>query len=289
MNKDVEKPSLIAALARQYEMDPAEFYRVVKATIMPHDASAEQTAAFLMVAKEFGLSPMLKEIHAFKNKKTGGIIPVISVDGWSSMVNRRPEFDGVEFEYDNGENGVVAITCRIWRKDRTRPTMVTEFMSECRRATDAWDQTPSRMLRHRAFMQCGRLAFGFSGAYDDETAYAMGAVPVDITPQDQHVIEQSKPKPPSAPTKRPPAAPSQQDTKTPDKAKEGDSAPAGEKDTGKIEAFIQQLSQGLEGCTTEKEIDALVEDMDVEAMLTDDEDAMDLAEALVGKARKRLA
>jgi phage recombination protein Bet len=287
MNKEVPaKPSLIGALARQYEMDPAEFFRVIKATIMPSDATQEQTAAFLMVAKEFGLSPLLKEIHAFRNKKSGGIIPVISVDGWSAMVNRHPQFDGCEFSYENGETGVIAITCQIWRKDRSRPVTITEFMTECRRSTDAWDATPSRMLRHRAFMQCARLAFGFSGAYDDETAESLGAVPVDITPADQKVIENAKPKPPSAPQKRPPSAP------TPgvkEKAEKSDTSAAGPKDSGQVEDFVQQLAEGLEQCTTDEEIDALVEEMDVAASLTGDEDALDLAEALIGKARKRLA
>lgn len=288
MNKEVPtKPSLIGALARQYEMDPAEFFRVIKATIMPHDATQEQTAAFLMVAKEFGLSPLLKEIHAFRNKKSGGIIPVISVDGWSAMVNRHPQFDGVEFSYENGESGVVAITCQIWRKDRSRPIMVTEFMTECRRDTDAWNQTPSRMLRHRAFMQCARLAFGFSGAYDDETAEALGAVPIDITPADQKVIENAKPKPPSAPQKRPPQAP--QAVKTAERPKEEQTRPAEGNGGETSDAFVERFIARLKQCQSDQDIDDLVEDMDVAATLNDDMDAMEMAEAAVMQAKDLLA
>lgn len=286
----LEKPSLIGALARTYEMDPAEFYRVVKATIMPGDATQEQTAAFLMVAKEYGLSPMLKEIHAFKNRKTGGVVPVISIDGWSTMVNRHPAFDGVEFEYDNGETGVTSITCKIWRNDRTRPIMVTEFMTECRRETDAWNLTPSRMLRHRAYIQCARLAFGFSGAFDEETVEAAASGPIDVTPADKLIIDQAKPRPPSAPKR---AAPQQHiDVERPKPAEK----PAGreqaapeKKATGETtDAFVERFIARLKQCLTIEDIDMLVEEMDVEAQLTGDEDALEMAEMAVVDKRDEI-
>ena len=54
-------------------------------------------------------------------------------------------------------------------KDRTRPVKVTEYLTECRRATDPW-KMQHRMLRHKALIQGARLAFGFSGIHDEEEA-----------------------------------------------------------------------------------------------------------------------
>ncbi|MDY2948146.1 MAG: recombinase RecT, partial [Mannheimia varigena] len=61
-------------------------------------------------------------------------------------------------------------TCRVYRKDRNRPVTVTEYMDECRRDTQPWKSHPKRMLRHKAMIQCARLAFGFTGIYDQDEA-----------------------------------------------------------------------------------------------------------------------
>lgn len=275
-----EKPSLINALARTYEMDPQQFYAVIKSTVMPHNATAEQTAAFLMVAKEYGLSPMLKEIHAFAGKG-GGIVPVISIDGWSSMVNRHPAFDGVEFEYDNGDNGVTAVTCRMWRKDRSRPIVVTEFMAECFRSTEPWNKAPARMLRHRAYIQAARLAFGFSGAFDEETVeIAAAGQPIDITPQDQVVIEQSKPRPPAAPKRA---------AKSAEKPAESDQAPAGQSDTARADDAIQRLATALQAMQTAQEIEEYWDAEDLAVQWQHDEDTLQTMNIMSQKAKKRLA
>ncbi|MGJ5653837.1 recombinase RecT, partial [Morganella morganii] len=57
-----------------------------------------------------------------------------------------------------------------YRKDRNHPTSVTEYMSECNRGTQPWKSHPKRMLRHKAMIQCARLAFGFAGIYDQDEA-----------------------------------------------------------------------------------------------------------------------
>ena len=59
-----------------------------------------------------------------------------------------------------------------------------EYFAECKRNTDPWNQMPRRMLRHKAIIQCGRIAFGFSGIYDPDDAEYMATV-IDITPRKQ--------------------------------------------------------------------------------------------------------
>jgi len=43
-------------------------------------------------------------------------------------------------------------------------------MAECRRGTGPWQSHPKRMLRHKAMIQCARLAFGYGGIYDQDEA-----------------------------------------------------------------------------------------------------------------------
>ena len=81
---------------------------------------------------------------------------MIGVDGWSRIINSHDQLDGMIFKQDDE-----SCTCTIFRKDRQHPVEVTEYMSECKRNVGPWLSHPKRMLRHKAMIQCARLAFGF--------------------------------------------------------------------------------------------------------------------------------
>jgi len=166
-----QTPSLIQTMSDRYGLAAGKFMDTVKATVFPADkqVSNEQAAAFLVVANQYELNPFTKEIYAFPGKN-GGIVPVVSVDGWASLINRQPLLDGIEFDDHREGEELIAVTCRIYRKDRTKPTEVTEYMRECKRNTDPWKQWPRRMLRHKALIQCARYAFGLSGVVDQDDA-----------------------------------------------------------------------------------------------------------------------
>jgi phage recombination protein Bet len=164
------RQSLIATMASEYHMDPKAFADTVRATCMPPNASNEEFAAFLMVAKQYSLNPITREIYAFP-KKGGGIQPIVGIDGWMNLINSHPSCDGMDFKDEFDPKGELAsITCTIHRKDRQHPTMVTEYMTECKRPTEPWTRWPARMLRHKAAIQCARYAFGFAGIIDPEEA-----------------------------------------------------------------------------------------------------------------------
>lgn len=138
---------------------------VLKATAFKGPATDAQMTALLIVAQQYELNPFTKEIFAFPDKNNG-IVPVVGVDGWARIINGNAQFDGMEFEQDDEK-----CTCKIYRKDRTHATAVTEFMKECRRpSVGPWQSHPMRMLRHKAMIQCARLAFGFGGIYDQDEA-----------------------------------------------------------------------------------------------------------------------
>jgi phage recombination protein Bet len=141
-----------------------------------------QMTALMLVAQQYSLNPWLKEIYAFPDK--GGIVPIVGVDGWARIMNDHPQFDGMEFEQDDEK-----CTCIIFRKDRSHPTKATEYMAECRRQNaQPWNSHPKRMLRHKAMIQCARLAFGFGGIYDQDEAERIVETPLsqpekNITPE----------------------------------------------------------------------------------------------------------
>jgi len=159
MNND----NLLVQVAQQCAIEPSELQEVLMKTVMPNNSKPENVTAFLAVAKQHNLNPLTREIYAFP-AKSGGISVVMSVDGWNKIMNQHPQFDGIEFNHATDEKGqVVSVTATIYRKDRQRPTVVTEFLSECNTGSQPWKQYPSRMLRHAAMKQAIRLAFGLSG------------------------------------------------------------------------------------------------------------------------------
>lgn len=158
--------TLTQKLANRLDMgDGTGLIDTLKATAFKGQVSDAQMTALMVVANQYGLNPWTKEIYAFPDKNNG-IVPVVGVDGWSRIINSHPQFDGIEFEQDDA-----GCTCIIYRKDRSRPIKVTEYMAECRRpGVGPWQSHPRRMLRHKAMIQCARLAFGFTGIYDHDEA-----------------------------------------------------------------------------------------------------------------------
>jgi len=166
--KTLGQTQAIANLAQLCQVQPDEAVKALVDTIMP-GAPAPQVVAFAMVCSEMRLNPFKGEIFAIKNK-AGIYKPLVGVDGWVTSLNRHPQYDGCEFvTSDNDKTGKpFACTVRIYRKDRTRPTEVTEYFDECRQSKDTWDKSPRRMLRHRTLSQGARLAMGFVGVADED-------------------------------------------------------------------------------------------------------------------------
>jgi len=164
---DPPKPvSSLAIMASRLRADPDKLLSTLKATVFK-GASNEEIMVLSVVANEYGLNPLIKEIYAFP-AKGGGIVPIVSIDGWLRIINDHPQMDGMNISFVDGPDGnPVSCTCEIFRKDRSHPTVVTEYYTECRRNTEPWKMA-HRMLRHKAITQCGRVAFGFSGLQDED-------------------------------------------------------------------------------------------------------------------------
>ena len=161
------KASALAVMASRFSVDPAKLLETLKNTAFK-GATNDEMMALVIVSNEYGLNPLTKEIYAFP-AKGGGIVPVVSIDGWLNIMNNHPQFDGIDYEWLHEGDKLIACTSIIHRKDRTHPTRVTEYLSECKRSTDPW-KMEHRMLRHKATIQGARVAFGFSGITDEDEA-----------------------------------------------------------------------------------------------------------------------
>lgn len=177
-----EKPSLLKKFSSKYSVDPDKMMNTLKATAF-HQRNGgitnEQMMALLVVADQYNLNPFTKEIYAFPDK--GGIIPIVGVDGWCRIINENPHFDGMEFK--QSENNLEMpeakpapewIECIIYRNDRNHEIAVREYLDEVYRPPfkqgmkGPWQTHTKRFLRHKAMIQAARIAFGYTGIYDQD-------------------------------------------------------------------------------------------------------------------------
>ena len=176
---------------------PAEdIFAVLKATAFKGSATDAQMSALMIVATQYGLNPWTKEIYAFPDKHNG-IVPVVGVDGWSRIINSHHAFDGMEFRQSeimlsmpgSKTSAPEWMEAVIYRKDRTRPIVVREYLDEVYKPPTKkdgyvidgpWQSHTKRFLRHKTLIQGARIAFGFSGIYDPDEAERIISQEADI-------------------------------------------------------------------------------------------------------------
>lgn len=204
------RATLIPEFAARYKVDPEKLLGTLKLTAFKQpkgkdgkeapEVTNEQMMALLVVANEYGLNPFTREIYAFPDK--GGITPIVSVDGWIRIINTRKELKSVSFAYgaEERKEGEAQdnpwVECTIVRSDRDAPVSIREYMRECWRDTIPWNSHPHRMLRHKALIQCARVAFGYGGIYDPDEAeriansMAIDSTATEIRPQGKPATEE---------------------------------------------------------------------------------------------------
>ena len=182
------KRSLVDRMAEKFSMSEDIFMESVRKMIsqvritgkdgMPDtygNATDAEIMVFLATADKYDLNPFTRQIYACASD-FGGIIPVVQIDGWVALVNRQPRYAGVEFEDHVDKQGAIsAISARMnvlqpEAPQGYRTVQTKEYMIECFRPTFSWETYPCRMLRHKAYIQCARIAFGFDGLVDDDEA-----------------------------------------------------------------------------------------------------------------------
>ena len=82
-------------MAERLHTDPKKLVALLKGTCFrsEKEMSNEQLQMLVIVCNEYRLNPLLKEIYAYPDK--GGIVPVVSVDGWIRIINEHSQMDGL--------------------------------------------------------------------------------------------------------------------------------------------------------------------------------------------------
>ena len=204
--------SLLRRYADRMGVAPEQLYATLLKVIFKRSEAVreEELLAFLLVCEKYGLDPFLKEIYPTLTQKQG-LLPVVSVDGWLRLLHRQDDFDGLSIEFSDekttvelvdrmsGKYAVTAPTkCRvaIHLKNKSYPVTIEEHFAEVVRPTDPWRTHPCRMLRHKAVIQCIRVAYSFGGIYDADEA---GAIAESMEREAQAAGFNTNSEPPSIP------------------------------------------------------------------------------------------
>lgn len=200
-------------IAQRFGVEPSKMNGALKATAFrqkgkdgqpPIEITNEQMIMLMVVADQYKLNPFTREIYAFPSEN--GIVAIVSVDGWIRIINERPELKSISFDTAPPGTEDPWITCTIERHDRAKPIDITEYLSECGRDTKPWKSHPRRMLRHKALIQCARVAFGFAGIFDPDEGDRIAATveqptlvgkPRTATPQARVAQDEAKPADPA--------------------------------------------------------------------------------------------
>jgi phage recombination protein Bet len=161
-------PSAIATLASRLGVESTGMFlqSLKSVAFKAPNVTNEQLMALVVVANQYKLNPFTRELYAFPDKG-GGIVPIVSIDGWLRIINEQPTFDGMEYAEGKDDDGLYG-ECTMYRSDRSRPSVIREYLKEVQRNTDPWKQHTHRMLRHKTIVQAARVAFGFAGIYDPD-------------------------------------------------------------------------------------------------------------------------
>lgn len=208
-----ENNGLTTRFGEKYGIEPNKMLSTLKATAFKQSDNRpitnEQMCALMVVCEKYDLNPFVKQVYAYP-EKNGGIVPIIGIDGWDHIINKQPQMDGISFECsedwikmdEHSANCPSWIKAIIYRKDRSHPIEVTEYLDENYRAPfkknnytvrGPWQTHTKRMLRHKALKECARIAFGLSGIYDEDEGKDVynqnNSGPVELEQSDLEVVD----------------------------------------------------------------------------------------------------
>jgi len=121
-------------------------------------ATDAEFAMFSEFCKSTGLNPFKKEIWFIK---AGGRVQIMTgINGFLAIANSHPQYDGLEIDVEVDQQGnPLKAVCKVYRKDRNRPSIGIALMKEFIKPTPIWKQMPSVMLTKVAKSIALREAF----------------------------------------------------------------------------------------------------------------------------------
>ncbi len=143
-------------------------------------ATEAEFQMFLEFCKSTGLNPFKKEIWFIK---TGaGVQMMTGINGFLTIANNHPQFDGMTVKIDEQEGKLISATCTVYRKDRKHPSEATVYYSEYAKNSPIWRTMPRMMLQKVAKSVALREAFPqeLNGMYTQEEMPSEYSSPIEI-------------------------------------------------------------------------------------------------------------
>ena len=179
---------MVKEIAEQYKLSAERFLTsslTILSSRLSRDMKESEVLAMCSLMKRYHLDPFAGHLYLRETfeGQSSTILPVLKIDGWLTMLNGQEQFDGLEFAYsdemipnplDNAEDPSAGRKVPVWmeasifRKDRTRPTVVREYFLEVYQNSESWRAMGCRQLRHKTIIQCSRVAFGLGGLFDED-------------------------------------------------------------------------------------------------------------------------
>lgn len=123
-----------------------------------------------ILARKYDLNPLLNQVYFFLSKDGVNVVPVVGVDGWAYIVAKSGKLNGLSFEYSQPGDNDPWCRCTMWLKGCEHPVVHTEYLKECKRNTQPWNNCERRMLRNRTYCQTARIALGITGIFEEDEA-----------------------------------------------------------------------------------------------------------------------
>ncbi len=168
------RPKASQQLAALIGMDSAAMLDVIKAQCFktnPANVTDAQLAAFVSIAAELKLNPLLPGFLYAYPINGGGVVPIIGPDGIFKLMSEHPDIDSWEIEVFPADVALppTHATAKIWRKGREKPLSYTAIFSEWKiNSNPNWNTRPRHMLSLRALKHAARqLIHGIPGDEDD--------------------------------------------------------------------------------------------------------------------------
>jgi hypothetical protein len=173
-------------LSAHLGLTPASMVATFKAQCFkcrPEDVTDAQMAAFVVIANEMGVNPLLPGmLYAFP-VQGGGIVPMMGPDGVFKKLVEHPSVESwqcVSFPEDVTKAPTHA-TMSIWRKGSERPLTKTVLLSEWKVGNNPnWNTRPRHMLELRAIKQGARMII-HGIPFDEDERQIMGEMNVTGT------------------------------------------------------------------------------------------------------------
>jgi len=226
------RPKASSQLATLLGMDPAHMLDTIKAQCFkcdPSRVSDEQLAAFVSIANDMGVNPLLPGmLYAYPSGSA--ITPMMGPDGVFKKLAENPNVESWETEVFPADVTVAPThaTCKIYRKNSDRPLVYTALLSEWKVANNPnWNTRPRHMLTVRALKQCARQVIHGIPFDEDERAIA-DMVNVTHTANDEQVMK--RPTPPKREAKGVAAVVENNDKKKEEPVTEVEATPVPEKE-----------------------------------------------------------